>query len=517
MQSMSEISTDRELRRFYFRWERALGDLWPGPGWRILAALSGGCDSVVLAWLLRESARRGLGTVVLGHVNHQLRPEAEREEAFVRKLADAWGLAIHIEHVKPAELAREKGWSIEQAARVLRSQALTSICRATGCDAIALGHQMDDQAETLLLRILRGTGPRGLGVMAPRIDLRGADIHHSEAGTVVQLRPLLGFRRDELRAMGARAGLEWVEDPSNEDTGFLRNRIRLELIPELTRTYNPRLVESLTELARWQRLESEPVAQLAASVRERATRRGAKKTQDKNGSRMVGLDAVDLAAQPEAVASRVLWLAYQELVGSEGVLGSRHTAELLRLLRKGSVGPRKLSVAGPSEVHLPGRVRARLSGTSIIFELHDPRPKEPSVREVPLVLPCDPEGGPEPGTGTASVRIPLGSLLLEVERAHAPPPDLVNPDLAAFDLEALDPPLLARTWRAGDSLVPFGMTGRKKVSDLLNEQKIPRNQRRDIHVVEDQRGILWVIGHRRSNRAPITAETHRLLVLRVRR
>jgi tRNA(Ile)-lysidine synthase len=93
----------------------------------------------------------------------------------------------------------------------------------------------------------------------------------------------------------------------------------------------------------------------------------------------------------------------------------------------------------------------------------------------------------------------------------------VNPDLAAFDLEALDPPLLARTWRAGDSLVPFGMTGRKKVSDLLNEQKIPRNQRRDIHVVEDQRGILWVIGHRRSNRAPITAETHRLLVLRVRR
>ncbi len=372
---MQEIPCDPELRRFYTRWEEALHDVLPEAGWRAMCAVSGGCDSVTLAWLFRESARRGAGDVVLGHVNHGLRPEADREEAFVRELARSWGVPCRVARVQPRTLARRHGWSLEQAAREARFAALSRLTRAARCNVIALGHQMDDQAETLLLRILRGTGPRGLGGMQPRIEL--APDRRGRRATLWIIRPLLGFRRGEIRSLAVRAGLEWSEDSSNRDRRFLRNRIRSELIPELTASYNPRLVESLAELAQWQRIETDWVVAAAEQVRARATLRRprsrplaglpARVQRTRISRRTYVLDATLLALEPPAVISRVLWSAYQELVGPHGVLSGRQVSDLLALVQRPAC-------KGPADLHLTGGVRASRGRERITLAFHNPRP-----------------------------------------------------------------------------------------------------------------------------------------------
>lgn len=352
---MREISTDLPLRRFYFRWERALRAVLGEPGWHAVAAISGGCDSVVLARLLLESARRGQGRVTLAHVHHGLRPAADADEAFVRELAADWQVPLRVERVDARGHAAQRGWSIEQAARILRLEALEQAARAAGADVIVLGHQMDDQAETVLLRLLRGAGPRGLGGMCAARRLRRI----AGAPRLRLVRPLLGFRRAELRDFAARAELRWIEDASNRDLAPWRNRIRHELIPQLQSLYNPRLVESLAEAARWQRRESVPLARAAARVYRRA--------QLSVTATTVELDAARLRRAPDAVVTRVLWHAYQRLAGPHAALGRRHARMLLAVIREGLGG------ASPS-VHLPGRVRARFTRQRIIFEPHEPRP-----------------------------------------------------------------------------------------------------------------------------------------------
>jgi tRNA(Ile)-lysidine synthase len=352
---MRGIPEDLVLRRFYFRWERALQAVLPEPGWHALGAISGGCDSVVLARLLLESARRGRGRLTLAHIHHGLRPEADADEAFVRDLAAAWQVPVGVERVDARGHAERRGWSIEQAARILRLQALERMARAAGADVIVLGHQMDDQAETVLLRLLRGAGPRGLGGMRATRRLRGT----AGSSPLRLVRPLLGFRRAEIRSFAARAGLQWTEDASNRDLAPLRNRIRQELIPQLQQLYNPRLVESLADAAGWQQRESEPVARAAARVYRRVRLSAS--------AAAVELDAARLAREPAAIATRVLWRAYQTLAGRHAALGRRHARALLAMRRAASGG-------APACVHLPGRVRARFTRERIVFEPHEPRP-----------------------------------------------------------------------------------------------------------------------------------------------
>ncbi len=322
-----------EVRRFYWRWEKALLACLPEESPRVLGALSGGCDSVVLARMLLAAQERGLCTLTLGHVHHGLRPEADGEEAFVRSTAAALGVKLWVERVDARASAGATGQSLEQAARALRRQALARMASAAECRCVALGHHMDDQAETVLLRILRGTGPRGLGAMGGCEPLPLAE------GRVWLIRPQLGFRREELRAIAIRAHLAWVEDASNRDLGLLRNRVRHELLPQLAAAYNPRIVEGLADLAHWQRAADVVIRALAEDVARRA----------RAGRPAIELDVALLAQEPEAVVTRVLWQAYQELAGSDAALSSEHTRQLLRLLQV-------QAAEGPGRVHLPGGV-----------------------------------------------------------------------------------------------------------------------------------------------------------------
>lgn len=196
-------------------------DLLPA-GSRVLVGLSGGSDSVAATRILLELSEHGGFTVAgLAHLNHGLRPSAARDEAFCREFAQRVGLALLVEHAAVRDFAATESLSIEDAARRLRYAFLERAAAETAADRIAVGHTQDDQAETVLLKLMRGAGLRGLGGIYPR---RGAVI-----------RPLLDVTRDDLRAYLQSRAETWIEDETNEDLANPRNRIRHRVLPELDR------------------------------------------------------------------------------------------------------------------------------------------------------------------------------------------------------------------------------------------------------------------------------------------
>jgi tRNA(Ile)-lysidine synthase len=218
------------------------------PAWRdkkFLVACSGGLDSTALLHLAAGSLSPARAAAA--HRNHGWRgPAADRDQDFVARAAAELGLAFFTEKIDPAPLARQRKKGPEEAARLVRYDFLARAARDWGADFILTAHQADDQAETLLMNLLKGAGPRGLAGIPPRRPLAG----------VVVLRPLLAFRRQNLRAWLQDRGLSWLEDESNEAPRFRRNEVRSKLLPEL-KQYNPRLLEALGRSAALLRAEED--------------------------------------------------------------------------------------------------------------------------------------------------------------------------------------------------------------------------------------------------------------------
>jgi tRNA(Ile)-lysidine synthase len=209
------------------------------PHMRIVVAVSGGPDSLCLLHLLHQLAPRLNLRLQVAHLDHQLRPESVDDARFVAQLAAAWGMPATIRQEDVAALARSSRTSMEAAGRIARYRFLATTAHETGAHAIAVGHTADDQAETVLLRLLRGAGPHGLAAMRPK---------RLEAGIPI-IRPLLETTRSEVEAYCAEQGLAPRYDRSNEAPDFLRNRVRGYILP-LLKTYNPSIVAALGRTAR---------------------------------------------------------------------------------------------------------------------------------------------------------------------------------------------------------------------------------------------------------------------------
>jgi tRNA(Ile)-lysidine synthase len=251
-----------------------------------VVALSGGPDSVCLASILRELQGQGsLARLVLAHLNHQLRGAASAaDEEFVITLARDWGVACRTQRLEVAQVATQSGGNLEETARRLRYDWLTQIAREEGASWVATGHSADDQAETVLFRLLRGSGLHGLAGMAERRALApGVDL----------LRPLLDVRRHAVLAYLAEQGQGYREDASNQDLRLTRNRLRHELLPTLAEHYNPAIKEILVRLATQARQAQEEMDQIAGRLLVEAERPRAG-------------DMIVLDAQRLAMASRHL-------------------------------------------------------------------------------------------------------------------------------------------------------------------------------------------------------------------
>lgn len=303
------------------------------PGAAVLAAVSGGVDSVVLAEAL---ARQGAPGLVLAHVNHGLRgAESEADEDFVRALADRLAVPALTRRVAPAALRAGRSSrnrpTLQEAARALRYEALEAMACEAGAGVVATAHNADDQAETVLLRLLRGTGPDGLAGIPPR----------SPDGRIV--RPLLGVSRADIERYARAHGLVWREDASNQADGYARNRLRRHWLPGLREEFNPRLLRSLGELAEALRRDAEWIeAQVAREAEIRFH----------EGDGWLRIEHKDWGALPEALARRLARRALRRM-GRGRDVSRVHLQRMLAFLRTGRPG---------TAIELPGGLELAREG-----------------------------------------------------------------------------------------------------------------------------------------------------------
>jgi len=438
------------------------------PGEHVLVGVSGGPDSVALLHALLLLGSELALRLTVGHVHHGLRPEADRDAAFVEALATRWECPARVVRV---EVLRGAGRSPEEAARIARHAALARIARTIGASRIALGHTADDQAETVLMRILQGAGPRGLAGIP---DRRGRLI-----------RPLLTVNRAAVRAHLLAHGLDSVEDATNHDTTFLRNRVRHELLPLLAERAGAPLTEALRRAARASR---ETVEALDTLVRPRLA---GHLTRTPVGWRLALAACANL---PAGAAKAVIRLALVEVAAPDR-LGSGLRAGHLDALAG------LLAARTGARVRLPHGVVVE-RGRDALWVLR------PAMLMPPASLAI-------PGHARAG---DLVSVTAAVETPRAGRPD--DPVWEAwFDADALGfgvspGALLVRSRRPGERMVPFGGEEPVRLTKLLGAAGVPRQARARWPVVAREGEILWLLGVRRGAFAPLTASTRTMLCLR---
>lgn len=414
-------------------------------GSRGLVAVSGGADSVALFHLLHGVAKTRKLELHMAHLDHALRPDSPADAAHVRDLCGALSVPLTEKRIDIEALAKAGKGGIEETAREARRHFLRETARAEGCSWIALAHQRDDQAETFLLRLLRGAGTTGLAGMRP-VD-------------PPFVRPLLEFSRAELVYWLAGEGIAWREDASNQDTAFARNRVRHELLPLLA-SYNPAIGLRLNELCR----------QMADDEDDWSTRvkaelvRTAELTENE-----CRLPCAALAGQSPAMAARMVRAALKHVRGDLRRLDADHIRATLALA----------SGAKPqSELHLPGAWVGRRYG---VLRLR---------RQPPRLATVDAFAITGPGV------YPLGDG--RVLSAHlADDPREEGPNVVEFCGRQVGFPLFVRAPRSGDRLQPAGMTGTRKLQDLFVDLKLPLEDRTEALLVFGADRLLWVAGIRR--------------------
>jgi tRNA(Ile)-lysidine synthase len=420
-------------------------------GARLLVAVSGGVDSMVL---LDALAR--LRTVLdlhlcVAHVQHGLRvPAGDADAAFVTSEAARRGLPVRVIRLDPT--ARRRGDSVQAWAREARYQGLEAVRREVRASRVLTAHTQDDQAETVLLNLLRGTGPRGLAGMPSSRDRI--------------LRPLLSVSRREVEAYATRHRVLYREDASNASDAYRRNHVRHHLLPLLATTYNPRIVESLATLAALLREEDAALAAAARALMARAVRAG-------DGE--VRLDVKAFRSAPPAIARRGFQAAFQLACGPAARLTRRHLDACLGLLRRGGA------------VRLPGEIEARQAGSEIRLEAAPAgragRPARHTLGLVPLRL-------------GAWIRWPPLGCELRVRRVRARLRPISDGWTAYLSPTLLEARLAVRGWRPGDRFRPLGAPGRKKLQDFFVDAKVPREQRGRVPLLVAGEEIAWVAGQR---------------------
>jgi tRNA(Ile)-lysidine synthase len=463
---------------------------------RVVAAVSGGSDSMALLHILRELDRAGeLRLAGVAHFNHQLRPSAERDEQFVVRASSAFGLRSITDRDDVARRARRERRSLEHAGRMAREAFFERARVELGADSVAVGHTRDDQAETFLLRLLRGAGPRGLSGMHPR------------SGRIV--RPLLDCRRAELRSWlaatsplqtrdGAEASParecllpgEYVDDETNEDLSIPRNRVRAELLPLLAGRFNPAIVDALAteaalmrDLWTWAEEVSRPFLETPGT-----------------------LEVAALEGTPPALRRLIVWRALSARSGGREI-SFDHVASVVRLI---GAGPEVDNAAERRAVDVPGLHVQRIGGRIVINKrMAAPIATMPAnLFSVPLSIPGE---ALVPGTG----------WLVSVEDPEPPgPPDAIagNGSVGVVQRECVQGSLVVRNRRPGDRFRPVGLGGSKKLQDLFVDRKLPRAERDWVPLVVDETDrIVWVAGYGIDEAFRVTDPSQAVLVLRLRR
>jgi tRNA(Ile)-lysidine synthase len=454
-----------------------------GPETRIVAAVSGGSDSVALVHLLRAFADAGeLRLAAVAHFNHRLRPSADADERFAEGVAASLNLPFTSDREDVSALAIREHRSVEDAGRTARHAFFERVRAAFAADVVALGHTRDDQAETVLLRLMRGAGPRGLAGM------------HPKNGHII--RPLLGCRRQELREWLAERTLPFVEDETNQDVSIPRNRVRAELLPLLAARFNPGIVDVLADQAELSREALDWMDATADALAARLVRRGALP----DGAKQYAIDADGLLSAPPALRRRMLWRVMSEVAGRRPIAFG-HVAAALRLIEeradnRADFPGQRLERIGPRVV-LTGRVDGAQGRRA---------PDEVSnLFRFPLSIPGE-------------VALPDAGWIVSAEPfASATVSNPVARDTALVRLDLCRGSLAVRNRRPGDRFRPAGLAGQKKLQDYFVDRKVGRKQRDAVPlVVDDTDRIVWVAGFGIDEAFRVTDPAQAVIILKLK-
>lgn len=419
---------------------------------RILVAVSGGVDSMVLLSLMHESGYR----IGVAHCNFQLRGEESREdEAMVRECAERLGLPLYNRRFETLEEMERTGESMEMAARRLRYDWFEELCMEQGYELIAIAHHADDSIETFFINLLRGTGLRGLTGI------------HTRNGRLI--RPLMFASRREIMEYALQQHIPFREDSSNRSTKHLRNKIRLGLVPRI-REINPKFTlqmrRNIDRLTDTQRFVDASIARIRHQV-----------VVEEGDIATIHVDRIDENYPRHFVIYELLNSAYgfkgdvidglcQAL--DQGLSGRRfYSPGHVAYVDRGRIQVTPIAEKDPCEVTIERETMRSYCGNSVLYFEH-----------------CDIDTIKEFG---------------------------VPPEIAQVDADLLQFPLRLRRWQPGDWFVPFGMTGRRKVSDFLIDQKVSMAEKERQFVLLSGDEIVWLVGRRIDDRYRLQRSTENVL------
>lgn len=450
----------------------------------VLAAVSGGQDSMAMLSILHSLSSSMGFRLAAAHFDHMLRKDSAEDRTLVEQFAAGLSVPLRCGSGDVTALASEWGDTIEEAARKARYRFLEEAAEEMGASRISTGHTRDDQVETVLMRVIRGTGLRGLaGIPLKRDRL---------------IRPLLGLARADTLEYCTEKGIPFNPDPTNLDKRFMRNRIRLELIPLLRGSYHPAVDVNVLSL-------SENARILVDSIRERTSlimKEDLKKVAENEW--VLRLDRLFL------LDSTTLFIILSDIFGEhlrcDMDFSKYHYDQLIELCSRGAKSGK--------EFHLPG-VRVRREFDELVVKRVDREEAEKEETISLRVLKRLDRGIRVPGeTRLENIRV----IAEVIEGLQALDDSLASTEKTAyFSLDSVTPPIRIRTPVPGDRIRPFGMSGTKKLSDIFIDKKVPARSRAGALVVSDAREIMWVVGVITSESFRVREDTRRILRLTVTR
>ena len=459
------------------------------PGDSILVGVSGGADSLYLLWHLQENGFRTTAATF----NHQLRPSAADEVEFVRRICIEWSVPYLSGTQDVLSYARKQKLSTEEAARECRYRFLFDVAEKIGAAAVATGHHADDQAETVLMHFLRGSGPDGLAGMRPRT------FFPQWSKTIPLVRPILPISRTEIESWCREKGLQPVNDESNMDNHYFRNRLRNRLIPLLEAEYNPQVRKNINKTARVIQTDLDWIDDLINQSWEKVV-------------------LPDLSNESRVVLNRNLFL-------------ESHPAEQARILRKAAFGLRPdardfgfdaiesgltffRNAKRVDQISFPEKLKLLRENELLIVACEDAPlnfDKYPQLENENVAIYLQ-EGQP----------VQIGPWVFNAERKIIQPgtfSDLLrlskeDPFCCLMDYEKISPPIIIRCAKKGERFAPIGMNGKsQKLSDFWINRKLPRQLRSLYPVIADRERILWIPGFQSAEAGKITPETVEVLYI----
>ncbi len=448
-------------------------------GDRVLLAVSGGADSMALLHVMAALKADGVLPIEIhcAHINHQLRgAEAQRDQDFVVEQCRKLGPPLITERIDVRGYARAKKLSIETAARKLRIDSLLEIASRQNCTCIATAHQKNDNAETVLHRMIRGTGFRGLcGIWPSRAFADGIRF----------VRPLLCVTRGEIIQYLNSRNLKWCTDKTNEDCTYKRNLIRHRLLPALQKDCDGCLVDEMFKLTKASRRFYRLICKAADALWPDVA------TAEKQ---TITLDLGNLAAQPTEVKVEIVRRALTHLNVGEQEITERHYSDILRLSEN-------------KTKQLPAGLEVRRQEGRIIFT--PPRVYERRARLAPPLQLEVPGKTKFAGMVIEAEMFEYDAAKFEKFKANK------NNTVEWFDFEKLKLPLEVSFRKRGDRFWPLGLKAEKKVGKFITSAKTPASLRRKLFVVADSEKIIWLCPVRIDERTKITSQTKNVLQLQV--